>query len=247
LSAAQHAWDNCLHAAQALKADLSTAIDTCAAAIDRAASTRFKHNPTGWSGFTRSVTSFVKDHAGGLAKLSGVLKTVSMIAGVMSFIPVVNIVAGPIALATAGAALAIDVGLKLATGEGSWTGIGVDAALIVVPGAGKVVGKAVTKSLERTADTVLGLNKVAPDAQIAEAGGSLGAAKMPKFDASPKHGTSKRGSASAGPTNGQDVLDTSIRVKSTSPRRVGADTETGEYVVMDETREGCPWPWQSPR
>jgi hypothetical protein len=38
------------------------------------------------------VKSFVKDHAAGLAKLSSVLKTVSMLAGVLSLIPVIDVV-----------------------------------------------------------------------------------------------------------------------------------------------------------
>jgi hypothetical protein len=40
-----------------------------------------------------------------------------------------------VALATAGAALAIDVSIKTATGQGSWTNIGIDAALLALPGA----------------------------------------------------------------------------------------------------------------
>jgi hypothetical protein len=44
----------------------------------------------------------------------------------------------PFALLTAGAALAIDVALKVATGKGSWASIGIDAALTFLPG-GKIL------------------------------------------------------------------------------------------------------------
>jgi hypothetical protein len=73
-------------------------------------------------------------------------------------------------------------------------------------------------------------------------GGSAGAMRRLEFQASPKHGTSARntskGVASRGPTDGQHALDNSVRVKSTSPRRVGVDRENGEIVVFDQTSEG---------
>jgi hypothetical protein len=65
-----------------------------------------------------------------------------------------------------------------------------------------------------------------------------GAANRLRFEASPKHGRVSRGKASPGPTNGQEVLDKSIQVTGSSPRRVGVDPETGEFVVFSRTSEG---------
>ncbi|NXY96974.1 ricin-type beta-trefoil lectin domain protein [Streptomyces sp. BR123] len=63
-------------------------------------------------------------------------------------------------------------------------------------------------------------------------GGSL-------YEAGGKHGatarSSSRGINSAEPQNGQAALDNSVPVKGTSPRRVGADVENGEIVVLDRT------------
>jgi RHS repeat-associated protein len=121
-----------------VQGDLRTAIDACCTAIRAAADSRFKHNPHGFGALVDGFKNFVKDHVADLAKLSGVLKLVSGIAGVLSFIPVIGEVAAPIALITAGAALAIDASIKFATGKGSWTSIAVDGALLALPfGLGK--------------------------------------------------------------------------------------------------------------
>ncbi len=59
--------------------------------------------------------------------------------------------------------------------------------------------------------------------------------KKRKFEASPKHGPEQRGDAAPEPTHPQETLDESVRIKSTSTRRVGYDPETGEFDVFDET------------
>ena len=58
------------------------------------------------------------------------------------------------------------------------------------------------------------------------------------FEGSPKHGPVARGRISRAPTNGQSALDQSVQVKTTSPRRVGADRANGEIVVLDQTSKG---------
>ena len=68
--------------------------------------------------------------------------------------------------------------------------------------------------------------------------GSLGAAKRLIYEASPKHGSIAKGSISAAPRNGQEALDLSVQVKSTSPRRIGIDYGTGEFNVFDQTSAG---------
>lgn len=87
-----------------------------------------------WQGFK----DFVANNAGVLKQISGVLKIVSMVAGLLAFIPVLAPIMGPIALVTGAAALLIDVSVKLATGEGSWADIGIDA-IGMIPG-GRIAG-----------------------------------------------------------------------------------------------------------
>ncbi|GGK53325.1 hypothetical protein [Nocardia camponoti] len=58
------------------------------------------------------------------------------------------------------------------------------------------------------------------------------------YEASPKHGTEQRGDAAPAPTHGQESLDNSVLIKSTSARRVAYDPETGEFDVFDETYPG---------
>ncbi|MCA1707855.1 MAG: hypothetical protein LC808_33105, partial [Actinobacteria bacterium] len=84
------------------------------------------------------VDEWVDEHADILTRISGVLKTVSAIAGVLSFIPILAPICGPIAMATAGVALLID-SVLVATGNGDWKAMLVDAALMALPGVGKLV------------------------------------------------------------------------------------------------------------
>ncbi|MEO7659497.1 MAG: hypothetical protein ABIV48_07770, partial [Pyrinomonadaceae bacterium] len=60
----------------------------------------------------------------------------------------------------------------------------------------------------------------------------------PRYEESPKHGKAQRGNAAAAPTNGQSTLNSSTQVRSTSPRRVGVDPSTREFVVFDQTVRG---------
>jgi hypothetical protein len=138
LAAAQQAWDNCLTAARSVKTDVQTAVTNAAKAIHEAADSRFAHNPHGFGALVAGFKNFVKDHVSALAKLSGVLKLVSGIAGVLSFIPVIGEAALAVSLVTGGLALAIDASIKFSTGQGSWKSIMVDGALMAVPfGLGK--------------------------------------------------------------------------------------------------------------
>ena len=138
LTAAEHAWNECLRAARAITADLRAAVDRADKAIRTAADLRFIHNPHGLHGLTSGFKNFVVDHAKGLSQLSGALKVVSGIAAVLSFIPVVGQAALAVSLLTAGAALLIDASLKYAAGKGSWASIAIDGALLALPfGIGK--------------------------------------------------------------------------------------------------------------
>jgi hypothetical protein len=152
LGSAQQAWNTCLGAARKVKTDLSGAVDTCVNDIKSAADSRFAHNPHGFGALVAGFENFVKDHVADLAKLSSVLKIVSGICGILSFIPVVDVVAGPLALATGAAALAIDATIKVVTGQGSWTSIIVDGALLALPLAGKLASMARTTTIIKDAD-----------------------------------------------------------------------------------------------
>ena len=64
------------------------------------------------------------------------------------------------------------------------------------------------------------------------------------YEDNPKHKDtptvdSKGRAVSSAPTNGQGALDNSVQVKNTSPRRVGVDPDTGEFVVLDRHTESA--------
>lgn len=77
---------------------------------------------------------------------------------------------------------------------------------------------------------------------IGRSASTVGAMRRLDYESSAKHGTEVRstvkGVSNPAPAHGQDVLDFSIQVKSTSPRRVGIDDETGDFVVFDQTTPG---------
>ena len=144
LSSAQQAWDECHGAAIQIQSDLKAAVTRCASTIREAAMMRFKKNPSGLGALVSGFKNFVKDHVAGLQKLSGVLKGVSAVAGLLSFVPVVGEVAAPIALAAGAGALMIDASVKYATGKGSWASIAVDAGLMAMPGVGRLAGRGIS-------------------------------------------------------------------------------------------------------
>jgi hypothetical protein len=65
---------------------------------------------------------------------------VSAVAGVLAFIPVLTPIMAPLAAATAVAALALDATL-VATGNGDWKALAVDAALMALPGVGRIASE----------------------------------------------------------------------------------------------------------
>lgn len=143
LNEANNAVQDTINKANQVHSEHRTALNTCCNQIEDAKGKRFEKPPGFWGKLKDSVVDWVKDHADVLKQISGVLKIISAIAGVLSFIPILTPIMGPIALVTGGAALLIDVGLKLITGEGSWASIGIDAATMLLPGAGKLIGKGI--------------------------------------------------------------------------------------------------------
>ena len=110
------------------------AVDQCIATIDQARRMRFQ-DPPGWLGaLWDDVCGWVADHIDILQALSAVLKKISGIAGMLALIPILAPLAGPVALAAGGLAAGIDAGIKITTGEGDWTQIGLDMAACI-PGA----------------------------------------------------------------------------------------------------------------
>jgi filamentous hemagglutinin len=75
------------------------------------------------------------------------------------------------------------------------------------------------------------------EAEELGAGRSLGSSRRLDYEPASYHGKVDNATKSRAPTNGQDTLDVSVQVKPTSPRRVGMDSETGDFVVFDKTRE----------
>lgn len=133
LSGAQQALQDTIDAAATVRSQHTTAANACGDRIDEAKHLRFEKPPGFFGKLAESVGDWISEHADVLTAISSVLKTISGIAGLLALIPCLTPIMGPIALITGGAALVIDVGLKLATGEGSWLQIGVDA-LSMVPG-----------------------------------------------------------------------------------------------------------------
>jgi uncharacterized protein YukE len=100
------------------------------------------HQPGLLSRLAGGAADWIGTHADALRALSNVLKTVSAVAGLLSFFPVLTPIFAPIAGITAVGALGIDAAL-VATGHGDWKSLAVDAALMAVPVAGKVASRAV--------------------------------------------------------------------------------------------------------
>ncbi|MFI9644270.1 toxin C-terminal domain-containing protein [Micromonospora sp. NPDC051925] len=132
LSQAQRDWDECVGQAAALRTELSTAVRDCVRVVNEAKGLRFKENPKWWD-LKGRATNFIRDNQELLRQLSGALKIVSLVAGLLSFIPVLAPIMGPIAIAAGVAALVIDASLYAATGKGSLTDLLIDAALTVLP------------------------------------------------------------------------------------------------------------------
>jgi uncharacterized protein YukE len=136
-------YDAILRRAQAVQDHMEAIANLAAQRILAAAASPPYHAPGGLQQAWDHVTSFVRQNADTIRQISSVLKIVSAIAGILAFVPVVGAFFGAVALVAAGVALALDILLKLSTGEGSWTSIGIDAALMLLPGAGKLFRTAV--------------------------------------------------------------------------------------------------------
>ena len=118
------------------------------------------YDEPGWlSRAWNSATGWIAEHADVLTTISGVLKGISAVLGVLSLVPGLQFLA-PFAIAAGGIALALDIAVKLATGKGSWTAIGIDAALTFLP-VGKVAG--LIKRIPGVTPALKAANRAIPD------------------------------------------------------------------------------------
>jgi len=78
----------------------------------------------------------------------------------------------------------------------------------------------------------------AESAEIGAGTDSISAMRRPRYEAADYHLGEINGVKSAAPQYPQEMLDSSIRIKFTSPRRIAFDGETGEISIFDQTFEG---------
>jgi hypothetical protein len=141
LGAARQEWEALARKASEVRAEMLTAADRCSKAIDDARAKRFKQPPGALAELGQEARAFVQEHEHDLKSVSEGLKTasaaVTLLGVALQAIPFVgNAVGGALLVAggiAAGIAVGIDLAVHAATGEGSLTGIAVDAALTVVP------------------------------------------------------------------------------------------------------------------
>ncbi|MBA1187684.1 filamentous hemagglutinin N-terminal domain-containing protein [Pseudomonas entomophila] len=102
-----------------------------------------------------------------------------------------------------------------------------DAAIV---GAGATALGAAERAYRKVAGGITGGPKA-----TGAAGESAGAMRRLDYEAAPYHGKVDNAVKSRAPVNGQEALDFSIQVKPTSPRRVGIDYDSKDFVVFDKT------------
>ena len=141
VAAADAAVQGTTDAVNRLHSEHAAAVDRCVGAINTAAGMRFQEPPGFWGRLGAAVGGWIRDNADVLTAISGALKQISSIAGLLAMIPMLAPVMAPLAAATGAGAVLIDSAVKVATGRGSWTDIAMDAAG-VIPGGG-AAGEAV--------------------------------------------------------------------------------------------------------
>jgi hypothetical protein len=139
------------------------------------------------------------------------------------------------------AAVLVIAGLTAITFGGAGLLAGMFGGGALAAAGGGVIASAGAISTTAATTAVAGTAAVASGMLLAEAvqdGGGGGGGEGPRYEPSPKHGTSQRGDVAPGPSNGQAALDRSVQIKPTSTRRVGVDAESREIVIFDETHPG---------
>ncbi|WP_424085060.1 filamentous hemagglutinin N-terminal domain-containing protein, partial [Pseudomonas sp.] len=108
------------------------------------------------------------------------------------------------------------------------------AASNAAAGVGVDVAPETLGTLSKWTAILFGVGKAGTKATGA-AGESAGAMRRLDYEAAPYHGKVDNAVKSRAPVNGQEALDFSIQVKPTSPRRVGIDYDSKDFVVFDKT------------
>lgn len=178
LDAANAALQATTDAANQVHAEHNAALDACVSAINTAAGLRFQEPPGFWGRLGAAVGGWIRDHADVLTAISGVLKQISSIAGLLAMIPVLAPVMGPISAAAGAGSVVIDGAVVMATGKGSMKDVLIDAAGMLPGGrAAEGVAKGVktvveakaavgaTKTAGTLAKDVHGVESVAAEAQ----------------------------------------------------------------------------------
>ncbi len=80
-----------------------------------------------------------------------------------------------------------------------------------------------------------GVGGVKPGQTKGTIGAGTGTVRQLNYEAASYHGKFDNAVKSRAPVNGQEALDSSVQVKPTSPRRVGIDYKTKEFVIFDKT------------
>ncbi|QNK82399.1 HNH endonuclease signature motif containing protein [Nakamurella sp. PAMC28650] len=222
LSGANNALQATTDAANRVHQEHDAAVQTCVNAIDRAAGLRFEEPPGFWGRLGNSVSGWISEHADVLKTISSVLKTISGIAGLLALIPCLTPIMGPIALIAGGAALLIDVTVKVTTGQGSWTDIVMDTVGLI-PG-GRLAGDAV-KGAEAATGAVKAVSTVAHDAKAVE----NVASEARKADTIATEATGMKNAASRAETGGKDVTGNAGDAKYADPGPDPLPTITLKY------------------
>ncbi|MTD12671.1 hypothetical protein GIS00_01760 [Nakamurella sp. YIM 132087] len=180
-----------IDAANGVQAEHSLAVQTCVSEIRKAQDLRFEEPPGWFESLCDSVSDWVRERIDAIKGLSSLLKTISGIAGVLALIPIFTPIAGPIALATGAAAVAMDVGVKVTTGEGSWSQIGLDAL-------GLVPGVRAAKAVMAADVAVTGYQVATGEASLADLAMVVGLGALGARGGSKAGGTGGSGAAKSG-------------------------------------------------
>ena len=145
-------------AANQLHTEHDRAVDACVKAITTAAGLRFEEPPGFWGRLGNTVGGWIRDHEDVLTAISGALKQISSIAGVLAMIPILAPVMAPLAAASGAGSVLIDGALVAATGKGSMNSVLIDAAALL-PGGRAVEGVTQGAKVLGEADAAVGAGK----------------------------------------------------------------------------------------
>ncbi|MEJ7647688.1 MAG: hypothetical protein WKF57_01375 [Nakamurella sp.] len=134
LTEAQAAAQRTTDAANGVLAEHRLSLGRCCGGVDRAKALRFEEPPGFWGRVWDAACKWVAEHSGLIKFIYSALKQLSSIAGLLAMVPFLAPVMGPIAIGAGAAAVGLDAGVTVMTGEGDWSQILMDGAAMI-PGA----------------------------------------------------------------------------------------------------------------